>query len=159
MTVPGVWSEGRWLVEPESGRRLLVVAELEPGEHTPVSPGPAGRPPLLAWALIAGSGSLVAIAALAALMVVGFDSPAAAALNWAVIVGGLATMVLCAVDAARLQDAYQRPLELAYRPEGPTTRERPVVAPVRQLRTVDVAACQRPTNGAEVGDDGGRDRR
>lgn len=131
MTMPGVWSEGRWLVEPETGRRVYVVADLEPGEHAPVSPGPAGRPPLLAWVLICASGALVALGALAALLVVGFDSPAAAALNWAVIIGGLGTMVLCAVAAARLHDAYRRPLELGYRP----VPQPPPVAPVRHLRS------------------------
>lgn len=144
MSVPGVWSEGRWLVEPETGRRLLVVAELEPGEHAPVSPGPSGRPPLLAWALIAGSGSLVAIGAVVALLVVGFDSPAASILNWLIIVGGLFTMVVCAVAAARLQDAYRRPLEARYAPPARTAPERAPVAPVRHLRPVDLPARRRP---------------
>ncbi len=140
MTVPPIWSEDRWLVEPGTGRRYIVV-ELEPREHAPVSPRPTGRPPLLAWALLCGSGALVAVAALGALVVVGFDSPAAAALNWLVIVGGLATMVLCAVAAARMHDNYRAPVVLGHSPR--TALMWPPAAPVRHLQPVELPGCQR----------------
>lgn len=138
-TVPGVWSEGRWLVEPESGRRVYVVAELAPGEHAPIHrPGPSGPPPLLAWALIICSAALVGLGSLAALLVVDPRSSVGGGLTIAVIASGLVTMGLCAVAAARLQDAHQRPVELPYVP----VRTTPQRAAVRHLRPVEVAGSR-----------------
>jgi hypothetical protein len=88
----------------EVGGRRYVAVELAPSEHAPVAPT-AGPPPLLAWAILCSSGVIFSLAAVAALLLVGFDSPAVPALAVAVIVGGLATVALSAGAAMRLQDA------------------------------------------------------
>lgn len=145
MTVPGVWSEGRWLVEPATGRRVFVVAELAPGEHAPIHrPGPSDPPPLLAWALIVCSAALVGFGCLAALLVVDPRSSVGGGLTIAVIGAGLITMVLCAVAAARL---HQRPVELPYLPAR-TTPQRPAV---RHRRPVEVDVAHRPQLGRGKG--------
>ncbi len=68
----------------------------------------AAPPPLLAWTLIICSAALVGAAALAALLIVDPRTTMGVGLIVAVIGTGLLTMMLCAVAAARVQDAHRR---------------------------------------------------
>lgn len=74
------------------------------GDRSPTTP-----PPLLAWTLIVCSAALAGVAALAALLVVDPRSGLGGVLTVAVIGAGLLTMLLCAIAAARIQDAHQAP--------------------------------------------------
>lgn len=93
-----VVEQGRWLEDVDTGQRVYVYRPLRHGS-------------LLAWVMLACAGPLVCLGA-----VLGeFFTPLVPVV---LIVAGLATMVICAVAAGKVQDAMQvAPAELVTLPE------------------------------------------
>lgn len=79
-----------------------------------------GRPPVLGWVLLASSGAVTALVVTCLLLVIGLGGGAVPWLLGAVTLGGLVTMVLCAVAASRLQDvAFRVPPRSVDPPQRP----------------------------------------